>query len=133
MQETIVRLKVRSSTLLPDQITDVIRVPCDACWCIGDTRPNTTIKEKDNGWVLDSGLSRGTALEEQIDALLSILDSRAESIRSLSAVAELEFSCVIYAEVIPALNFDASVIDKISQLGAALDIDLYCVDSDNSE
>jgi len=133
MQETIVRLKVRSPTFTPDQITAVISIPCDARWCIGDTRPHTTIREKDNGWVLGSGLPKDVALEEHIDALLHVLNSRADSIRSLSAVAKVEFSCVIYAEATPALNFDASVINRIARLGAALDIDLYRIECDDSK
>jgi hypothetical protein len=50
----------------------------------------------------------------------------------LSAVAEVEFSCVIYAEATPTLNFDASVVYKLARLGAALDIDLYCIECDDS-
>jgi hypothetical protein len=132
MQETIVRLKVLSLERTPDQITATIGLPYDSCWRIGDIRSHTIIKEEDNGWVLSSGLPRSAGLEEHVDMLLSLLDSRADLVRSLSTTSSIEFSCVIYADTPPAINFDESVITKLASLGASLDIDLYIVACDIS-
>lgn len=132
MQETIVRLKVLSPNRTPSQLTDIIGIPCDSCWRIGDTRTHTIIKEETNGWILNSGLPRSAALEEHVDALLRLLDSRADSIRSLSPAANVELSCVIYAEELPAISFDASIIGRLARLGVGLDIDVYLVDCDVS-
>jgi len=131
MQETIVRLKVLSNDQTPEMVTEATGLQCDRCWHIGDTRPHTTIKEENHGWVLDSGLSKATCLEEQISALLSVIGTRANALKVLSATDTVELSCVIYASAAPALNFDRSVIGKLALLGASLDIDLYIVESDS--
>lgn len=49
--------------------------------------------------------------------------------QSLSAMATLELSCVVYAESVPALYFDKTVIQKLGSMGVALDIDLYIYNS----
>ena len=126
--ETIVRLKITSSSRTPEQITDIIGIPCDKSWRVGDRRANTVIEEKNNGWVLDSGLSKLTALDAHVEALLKRLSPQVDDIRRLSTQATVEFSCVIYAKSPPALNFPNSVICQIGQLGASLDIDLYVLD-----
>ncbi len=130
MQETIVRLKVLSSTQTPEMVTKAIGLDCDHCWHIGDRRGPTIIKEKNHGWVLHSGLPKSTELEEHISALLSVLETRTNALKALSATATLEFSCVIYANRGPGLCFDQKVINKLALLGASLDIDLYYTSED---
>lgn len=132
MQETIVRLKVLSPDRTPDQITATFGLSCDSCWRIGDERAHTTIKEKTNGWVLGSGLSKTASLEEHIDALLAVLDARADSVRSIAATSEVVLSCVVYADTPPALYFDQRVIQRLARLGANLDVDLYINEADAS-
>lgn len=129
-QETIVRLKVISTELVPELVSAAIGISCDRCWRIGDLRPKTIIKEKQNGWILDSGLPRTATLDEHINALLSILEPRADSVRQLSVASTVELSCVVYSDHNPGLSFDASVIAKIARLGAGLDIDLYIMKAD---
>ncbi len=83
------------------------------------------MKETAHGWELGSGLSTSAGLEEHIKALLNRLEGRAEPVGLLSATADVELSCVVYADSAPALNFEKSVIDRLARLGASLDIDLY--------
>jgi hypothetical protein len=85
----------------------------------------TTIQEKLNGWILNSGREKTVSLEEQIRALLDRLEPIKEKIRDALAEDIVEVSCVIYAGSVPALNFDSRVVTDISYLGASLDIDLY--------
>ena len=132
MQETIVRLKVLSPDRTPDQITAAVGLECDSCWRIGDERAHTIIKEKDNGWVLGSGLPGTATLEEHVEALLSVIDARADSLKSMTPTSEVVISCVIHADTPPALYFDGSVINRLARLGANLDIDLYMNESDPS-
>lgn len=127
MQETIVRLKVRSTDLKPDQIAAAIGLQCDRSWCKGELREHTRIEEPDNGWVLGSGLPVSATLEEHLESLLSVLARHADSIRSLSVACCVELSCVVYSQRPPALYFDPLVVKRIANLGASLDIDLYCI------
>jgi hypothetical protein len=124
-EDTIVRVKIISSDRTPEMITDALGVPCDDCWHSGEVRTHTIITEKDNGWLLHSGLPKSASLEEHIAALLNILAPYREKIRSLSCKDTVELSCVIYAARPPALNFASSIINQLGELGASLDIDLY--------
>ena len=130
MQETVVRLFVLSTDQGPDEITATIGLSCDRCWRIGDERPHTIIREDKNGWVLSSGLPKTAKLEDHIDALLSMLDSRSRAVKSLTSTSEVILSCAVYANTPPALYFDASVINRLAHLGASLDIDMYIIESD---
>lgn len=122
-----VRLRVLSKNLTPEEISEVIGMGCDSSWRIGDFRRHTTIREKENGWVLDSRLDPTIPLEEHIRALLARISDRSERIRGLAAANSVELSCAVYAKDVPALNFDNLLIRQIAVLGAGLDVDLYLV------
>lgn len=124
-QETIVRLKILSHTHLPETITARLGVQCDKWWRAGDTRMHTTIVEKDNGWVLHSGLPRTADLDAHIKSLLDALEPVKETIRVLSTTETVELSVAIYSPSVPALSFNTSAIARIAEFGAGLDIDLY--------
>lgn len=124
-QETIVRLKIVSRTRTPEMITAAIGLQCDKGWHTGDTRTHTTIIEKDNGWVLHSGLPRAGDLDAHLKALLDALEPAKEFIQELSVTELVEVSIVIYSSSIPALNVDAASLARIADVGAGLDIDLY--------
>lgn len=129
--ETFVRLKTFSVSLTPEQITEAIGLPCDRSWRIGDKRGKTIIIEKENGWILNSSLSLEASLDAHVENLLSRLTPIADKIRKFSEQNRVEFSCVVYADSPPALNFTESVIFQLAQLGASLDIDLFLTADDN--
>ena len=123
--ENYVRLKVLSVTLSAEEITTQLGIACDRSWKIGDMRGNTIIKEKNNGWIINSSLSKEAPLSAHIMNLLERLDHVADRIQDISMQADVEFSCVVYSEEIPELYFDKVTILKICALGGSLDIDLY--------
>lgn len=126
-QETLVRLKITSATYTPGAITSATGLQCDKSWHAGDTRKPTTIVEKDNGWILNSGLSEAASLDEHMESLLGMIEPAKEVIRSFSATDSVELSIVIYAPSPPALNFPYSIINRAAELGASIDIDLYII------
>jgi hypothetical protein len=127
-EETIVRLKIVSIHRTPETVTEVLGLQCDRFWHCGDTRADTIIIEKNNGWVLHSGLPKTAPLEEHIEAILRILTPFKEKIKSLSCTDTVELSCVLYASHPPALSFGHSTINRLAELGASLDIDLYVME-----
>jgi hypothetical protein len=130
-QTTIVRVKIVSKKHTPEMITEAVGIRCDWCWRCGDTRKHTIITEKDNGWVLHSGLPKTASLDEHMEALLSTVKPAKAKIRHLSLDDIVEVSCVIYSATRPALNFGSSVIRQLAEMGASLDIDLYNIDYDD--
>jgi len=130
--EIIVRLKVTSASRTPEQISDATGILCDHSWRIGEKREKTILVEKTNGWVLNSKMPKNAPLEVQIEELLERLIVHADRIRALSEHETVELSCVVYASAPPSLNFNKSVIQRVCQLGASLDIDLYLIGSVNN-
>lgn len=129
--ETIVRLKITSSSRTPEQISGAAGIACDRSWRIGDKRGKTIILETTNGWVLNSSLPKSASLEAHIEELMERLTAHADKIRTLSEHESVEFSCVVYAASPPALNFNKSVVRQLGQLGVSLDIDLYLTGGEN--
>lgn len=128
--ETIVRLKIRSCSQTAGTITQTLRIEPDRAWSIGDLRPHTTIAEPDHGWVRHSGLPRNATLAEHIEELLKTLRPASESIKKLSSTEYVEVSVVIYAASCPTLHIEPLLLQQMSDLGAALDIDLYIADDE---
>jgi hypothetical protein len=124
-QETYVCLKIFSEKMTSDEITAAVGVHCDRSWKIGDIRGKTIIKEKNHGWVVESGLSKEATLEEHIEALMRRLEPFINKIQQLSGQNDVCFSCVIYSEYNPPLFFEKAVIKWISALGACMDLDTY--------
>ena len=129
--EIIVRLKVTSASRTPEQISDATGILCDHSWRIGEKRGKTILVEKTNGWVLNSKMPKNAPLEAHIEELLGRLLVHADRIRALSEQETVEFSCVIYASAPPSLNFKKSVIQRVCQLGASLDMDLFLMGPGN--
>lgn len=125
--ETFVSLTIVSSIHHPEDINSLVGVHCDRSWKIGDLRAKTTIIEKDNGWILNSGLEEEDSLDEHIKALLEKIAHLSSKIQALSSDSYIEISCAIYASEPPPLHFEKDTIRQFNQIGASLDIDLYIV------
>lgn len=124
-------MKVTSASRTPEQISDATGILCDHSWRIGEKRGKTILVEKTNGWVLNSKMPKNAPLEAHIEELLGRLLVHADRIRALSEQETVEFSCVIYASAPPSLNFNKSVIQRVCQLGASLDMDLFLMGPGN--
>jgi hypothetical protein len=127
VEKAIVRLKIKSITRSPEEITEMLGIQSDFSWHRGDKRAHTIILEKDNGWVLGSSLPDSDSLEQHINSLLARISACSNKIKLLSEDESLELSCVLYASEMPALNFSREVIHSICSIGASLDVDVYIV------
>lgn len=124
-EKCFVRLKIISKLLTPQEITQILGIPFDTAWKIGDQKPGSSVKTKENTWIVDSGLAEESELESQIEALLERLRPVNSRMKLLPAGTVIDVSCAIYAPSVPALYFDNAVIKRIGDLGANFDIDLY--------
>ena len=123
--EIFVTLTIVSLKHSPEEIDAFVGVKCDNSWRIGDYRAKTIIKEKDNGWVVNSGLDKNASIDNHFEELLRKLSPLSEMIKLLSEENYVEVSCAVYADEIPSLHFEKDVIHRICKLGANLDVDLY--------
>lgn len=128
--EVVVRLMIVSESRTPQGLTDFIGLSCDKSWCAGETRPGTTIVEKNHGWIVESQMPRSATLSDQVARLLARLSPHRERIRRISDDEEVLFSCVVYSERRPPLVFRKEDVRGIADLGAALDVDIYILEPD---
>lgn len=124
MEKTYVSLRLTSDQKSPEQIGEELGVPADQSWHKGDRRRKTNLIEKENGYEFRTAPATDVSLEAQIDTLLHRLAPIIEKIRTLQC-DHVQLTCAVYASEVPSIHFPPSVIEKLNQLGASIDIDLY--------
>lgn len=130
-----VRLTVVGDELDPDRITQRLHMsPTRACRR-GDVvqRPRATVVEKRGRWEVASRLSRERPLAEHIDDVLSVVESSAEGIAALAEEFEVWLLCAVYADRAPELGLTPRQVRAIARLGAAVDMDVYALFSNDAE
>src|ERR1700756_569198 len=60
-----------------------------------NTKPDSP-KIKQNGWIIDSGLSQYDSFEDQMNRLLNILEPRIEPLKEICSKYYAEFSCALH-------------------------------------
>ncbi len=111
----------------PQNITNKLGVVPKKTWITGDLiHPKGTIKRKHNGWVIESKLSKNNAHEDHIKSLFEQLQPVWTIVQEIGHNYDTEISCVIYTDgEVPAIHLDQEIINKINQINAEIDIDLY--------
>ena len=126
--EVFVQLRIISDILNSDDIAFKVNMQCDSSWKVGDFRANTTMRRTNNGWVIESLVSRSEEIQCHVKSILDRLSPSSRLISSISSEAEVLISCAIYADEVPSLYFSKDIVQQMSQLGADFDIDLNIVD-----
>ena len=99
----------------------------------GMLRANGLVEKRDF-WEFHSPLQRGEHLiQESLEALLPVLESRFEDILNLSSRYRVGINCVgYYYGSNPGLHLAAELIQRISALQLSVDFDLYNYVEENS-
>jgi hypothetical protein len=130
--EVKVYFKITGFDCPPSNITNLIGIEATKTWLKGDlTHPKAIIKHRQNGWMLQSSLSKDTPLREQIESLLDIVLPRKGVLRKLPNGSEKSILCAVYSvDGRPDISLPADVIIAIAEIGANLDLDLYLLPSE---
>ncbi len=126
----LVQLAILSKTLEPESIENTIGLKADRIWKLGEIRKPTILKEKENGWLLESSSESYFDLESHLDFLQKRLSGFEKKIKNLvnKGDYEIQVSCIFYCKEVPALNFENRQINWLNSLGASLDIDVIIID-----
>lgn len=92
-------------------------------WQKGDPVQGSLISRKDDGWKLDSTLSKESSLAEHADRILECVDPVLGSVHGIKI--RLSFAVYVHGMDRPPLRLTAGAIRKLAALGAEVDIDLY--------
>ena len=126
--EISVRFVISDFECDPEDISKLLSITPTVTWRVGESIAGTIRRHKENGWRLDSPMNRSQEIDEQIKGLLSQLEPKAELLRHLAEDFYSEFSCIIYAyDYVPSINLSNETLSRMADLGAAIDIDLYCL------
>ena len=81
-----------------------------------------------SGWDLRSPMPRGDKfIHEHVEALLPVLEQRAEVVRSFARAYDAGINCVGYFHNFnPGFHFSLETMSRIVALGLPVDFDLYC-------
>ena len=130
--EFYAKLGIFSEVLTPEQINAILGIECDKGYRTGDKRGGTIIREKENGWIIFSRISRDAPMEDHIEDLMGRVASVIDKIRNIADQpgTEVELGCVVHSKEEPPLFFTKEVIAVLCRMGACIDVDLYYYDRD---
>jgi len=87
-------------------------------------------KATQNGWRMTTSLDEYASFEDQMNAMLDIIESKIERFKPICEKYDCEFSCVMYIyynneESIPSLHLDTRYNKLINLLNIEFDLDMY--------
>jgi len=120
-------LKLLGENLQVERAEAMISLKATKTWRQGDSVPGTSLKRKENAWVLAIPERETLDAEECVAELLGKIAPHRTEIASVLALFEASavISLAIYPrESIPACFLTAAIISQIADLGANLDVDV---------
>ena len=118
----------------PEAVTAATSLKPAKIWHVGDFIGVSSRRYDYHGWRIDSGLAETTGMAEQLEALLARLEPARRSLEPFIGTAYAEIGCVIYAyECVPEMHFSRDALQRVAEIGAEIDIDLYCLVEDGDE
>jgi hypothetical protein len=116
-----------------DKITEKIGITPIRIYIKGERKnPAFSGIAKRNRWIMGSGLDKYTSFEDQMNAMLDIIESKIDLFRPFCEKYYCEFSCAIFIrydneESTPSVHLDARYNRLIKELNIEFDVDLYCL------
>lgn len=129
--ETIVYFLLTDFQEDPEEISLLLSISPSKTWKVGDLRiPKSILCHESNGWRLNSNMSDSEELEKHVRGLLEQLKPCWKKLIELTTNCYAQLSCVIYIYdfVRPAIHFDLDIIQKLTEIHTAIDVDLYILD-----
>lgn len=117
----------------PELFSELTGLTPTKVWRAGDlrfpTKPKSQMTHKQSGWELQSALPLETDWEEHVEALLAILETRAEQVQRVTAQFESGIQCAIYYYdgCNPGVHLSRLLVARLSALRVYVDFDIYCL------
>jgi hypothetical protein len=125
-----VEFKIYDFSCTSEDITALVGIIPTSTGKAGDLiSPNRPLRHQNNFWCIKSPLEQSEELDVHIQEILKILQPGWSVLTELCNHYNAELSCYIYVEDedmrVPAIHFNKETIQKVSELGAEIDIDMY--------
>jgi len=125
--------------LTPDDLTRILDIQPFEITIKGERKnpqkPDGKAVFKNNAWITRSGLDKYSSFEDQMNALLDILEPKIHLLRPLCQKYYSEFSCGLFIyynneESTPWVHLNSRYNKIIKELNTEFDIDLYTLPND---
>lgn len=128
-QEIYAYLKIVSDSISTEYICEKTKINFDEILKKGEKIPKLDIIRKSNSCKLSSKISNNNELSEHLLSLLEQLEPYSDSLLDLSNESDITIfiQCVLYFKRPPAVYFDKNIVEKISKIGAEIDIDMNLI------
>jgi Domain of unknown function (DUF4279) len=124
------RFTLTGMNVNPDEISRVIGLTPTKTWRSGEERANSDLRWEHDGWMLSTSEQASLDLAAEIQKLLESIRTRTKEINRARNQFKLdaEIGCSVYIEdhQAPVVHFDREILKAASELGADIDIDIYC-------
>jgi len=128
--------------ILPDDISKITGITPSRIVTKGDKRnprkAESTAIHKNSIWILASPLGEYATFEDQMNALLDILEAHLDSLIPLCEKYYSEFSCRVFIymsneESTPWIHLNKRYNQLVAKLNTEFDVDLYCLPGEEEE
>lgn len=118
--------------LTHDEITQILGINPKKIYVKGSKKTPTSSVVRRNRWIMGSPLNEFESFEDQMNALLDIIEPKIDLFRPFCNKYNCEFSCAIFLryendESIPSIHLNSRYNKLNRELKIEFDIDLYCL------
>jgi hypothetical protein len=127
LARTIVYLGVIGFGPDPAVVTELVGLTPTRAWAKGEPIASAkSVGQTHSRWELHSPLVGHASVEEQLDALLALLEPRANAVRNAAKHFEASVRVLVESShANPSFHFTAAQVQRLSSLNLALDADFY--------
>lgn len=113
----------------PRLVTQIAGLEPTEAWMKGDPiKGNSGPLRNHSRWALKSPLKSESPVEDQLDALITILESHASGIQAVLARFPTSIWCAMYCKSAnPVVRFSDRLLARIAALHLPMDLDVYFI------
>ena len=127
-QHVTVSLRIFSPELDPESVTRLLNLTPNHSHRLGDhiggksNRPTY----KHGMWSISSALPPEASLEDQLNDLLALIESKLPEIRQLSASSTVDFSCGVMDVI--GFQLSPNTLARLTNFGVPFGVSIYCIE-----
>ena len=129
-EEVYIKLRFLEDNLIPEEITNLIKVNPTICGKKGDLVRGRKLPIEEGLWIYKSILAPPWNVGEALEKLLPLIEPN-EKLRKYCKDFNIyiEFSVIMYlAENAPIVTLEPPLLQRIANIGATIDFDIYFID-----
>jgi hypothetical protein len=135
MDETIIEFRFGGLNKAIDEILEKLPLAPDKIHRKGEKRGKSILTHAEDWFVYSAGDTKKAGFEESVAALVDKLHPIRQKLQKACGPHRAQLSCILYfaANHRPIVHFAPEIVGKLKDFGAAIDVDLYPLPSEDEE